>query len=95
MKDRWKFCQCCYLNGHCENQDRGMKCEHYSKQLEDKVERLQEQLNEANEVIKHYSEDENWCDYYDDDDEKMTKSLYINCDGPLTAKVYLKKWGVK
>lgn len=61
----------------------------------EKMNRLQEQIKEANDVIKHYANDENWCDYYDDDDEKMTKSLYINCDGPLTAKVYLKKWGVK
>ena len=61
MKDRWKFCQCCYLNGHCENQDRNMKCENYSKQLEDKVERLQEQMKEANELIKDYVHDANDC----------------------------------
>lgn len=63
--------------------------------LSKKIERLQEQLSEANEVIKHYANDENWCDYYDDDDEKMTKAIYINCDGSLEASCYLKKWGVK
>ena len=52
MKDRWKFCQCCYLNGNCENQDRDMKCETYSKQLEDKVELLQEQKQKAIALIK-------------------------------------------
>ena len=52
MKDRWKFCQCCYLNGHCENQDRDMKCETYPKQLEDKVERLQEQKQKVIALIK-------------------------------------------
>lgn len=56
---------------------------------------LQKQLHEANEVIKHYANDENWYDYYDDDDEKMTKSLYIDCNGTLKASLYLEKWGVK
>lgn len=59
------------------------------------IKNKEKQLNEANEVIKKYSDDENWCDYYDEDDEKMTKSLYIECDGPLEAKVYLEKWGAK
>lgn len=84
MKDRWKFCQCCYLNGHCENQDRDMKCEHYSKQLEDKVERLQEQLADANKTI----------DYYDKKDFHYTLS-----DGTVMgsepAHKYKIKWGVK
>lgn len=61
----------------------------------DELKRLQEQLKEANEVIKHYANDENWCDYYDDDDEKMTKAIYIDCNGALKASLYLKKWGVK
>ena len=52
MKDMWKFCQCCFLNGHCENQDRGHKCETYPKQLEDKVERFQEQKEQAIAFIK-------------------------------------------
>jgi len=63
--------------------------------MESQIERLQEQLNEANEVIKHYADDENWCDYYDDDDEKMTKAIYIDCNGALKASLYLEKWGVK
>lgn len=49
---KWKFCQCCYLDGRCENQDRGHKCETYSKQLEDKVERLQEQKQKVIAFIK-------------------------------------------
>ena len=82
MKDRWKFCQCCYLNGHCENQDRGHKCEHYAKQLEDKVDRLQEQLEEANRLIKRAS---SLFDYGS-----------ANIDAELSDfSIYLKKWGVK
>ena len=82
MKDRWKFCQCCYLNGHCENQDRGHKCEHYAKQLEDKVDRLQEQLEEANRLIKMVS--------------PMFDFGSANIDGELSEfSIYLKKWGVK
>lgn len=65
------------------------------KELKKQIEYLQEQLKEANEVIKHYANDENWCDYYDDDDEKMTKAIYIDCDGTLEASCYLEKWGVK
>lgn len=82
MKDRWKFCQCCYLNGHCENQDRDMECEHYSKQLEDKVERLQEQLKEANETIKQYA----W-------DSGYWESGYHYKDSSF-ADVYINKWKV-
>ena len=69
--------------------------EEKNKNAREKVKKIQEQLKEANEVIKHYANDENWCDYYDEDDEKMTKSLYIGCNGPLEAQVYLKKWGIK
>lgn len=49
---KWKFCQCCFLDGHCENQDRGRRCETYPKQLEDKVERLQEQKQNVIALIK-------------------------------------------
>lgn len=31
---KWKFCEFCYIDGHCENQDRGHKCECYGKKLE-------------------------------------------------------------
>ena len=48
---KWAFCQCCFRDGHCENQDRGHKCETYPKQLEDKVERLQKQLEIARIVL--------------------------------------------
>lgn len=79
MKDVWKFCQCCYFNGRCENQDRGMKCETYPKQLEDKVERLQEQLKEANRIIKRELR------------RQSPKGGVLLCD----MNDYLKKWGVK
>lgn len=57
--------------------------------------RLQEQIKEANEVIKDYANKENWCNYYTEDDELMKDSLYCDCDGPLKATVYLERWGVK
>ena len=86
MKDRWKFCQCCYLNGHCENQDRDMKCENYSNQLEDKVERLQEQLNEANECIKDkYLWTCSACSLL---------GSCMSCGNRYFGR-YIKKWGVK
>ena len=66
-----------------------------NEDLSKQIERLQKQLNEANKVIKHYANDENWCDYYDDNDEKMIKAIYIDCNGDLEASCYLKKWGVK
>ena len=48
---KWKFCEFCYINGHCENQDRGHKCECYGKKLEDKCERLEKQLKIATEDL--------------------------------------------
>lgn len=95
MKDRWKFCQCCYLNGHCENQDRDMKCENYSKQLEDKVERLQEQLKEANDLLKGLYDDSpcqfdhlGYCQ-----EHGSTDGNYICVQGEL--KEYLERYGVE
>ena len=55
---KWKFCEFCYINGHCENQDRGHKCECYGKKLEDKCERLEKQYDRAkwwlNEIVKNH-----------------------------------------
>lgn len=48
---KWKFCEFCYINGHCENQDRGHKCECYGKKLEDKCERLEKQLKIAAQAL--------------------------------------------
>lgn len=44
------------------------------------VERLQEQLNEANELLKAYGTESLW------------ESLSLSCD---EANEYCKKWGVK
>lgn len=52
MKDRWKFCQCCYLNGHCENQDRGHECETYSKKAYYKILELEKQREKVVALIK-------------------------------------------
>lgn len=59
------------------------------------IERLQEQLKEANEVIKKYSNFNNW----DGDDKDQHCMIYfvgedIGC-GWSIAYDYLKKWGVK
>lgn len=48
---KWKFCEFCYINGHCENQDKGHKCECYGKKLEDRCELLERQLEIAKAVI--------------------------------------------
>lgn len=50
------------------------------KELEQKVQRLQEQLNEANELLKAYGTESLW------------ESLSLSCD---EANEYCKKWGVK
>ena len=95
MKDIWKFCQCCYLNGHCENQDRGHKCENYSKQLEDKVERLQEQLKEAHALLKGLYDDSP-CQFDHNgycQEHGSTDGNYICIQGEL--KEYLERYGVK
>lgn len=52
MSEIWKFCEFCYINGHCENQDRGHKCECYGKKLEDKCERLEKQLDMAETILR-------------------------------------------
>lgn len=54
-------------------------------ELEHKMERLQEQLNEANEVIKDY-------DYYEP--VLTNEGKYLRYE-PNSAKAYLEKWGVK
>lgn len=43
----WEYCEDCYINGHCENQDRGYKCDVCAKRITDKCERLQKQLDIA------------------------------------------------
>ena len=48
---KWKFCEFCYIDGHCENQDRGHKCECYGKKLEDKCERLEKQIESAKKYL--------------------------------------------
>lgn len=62
----------------CTNQKEKARKEHINeliaqvKELKEEVARrgclineLKSQRKEANEVIKHYANDENWCDYYE------------------------------
>ena len=57
-------------------------------------ERLQEQLNEANAILKSYANRDNWssimdgCGYSDN-------ALYVDDHGYSSAENYLEKWGVK
>ena len=59
-----------------------------------KVVELQEQLNEANTILKSYANRDNWssimdgCGYSDN-------ALYVDDHGYSSAENYLKKWGVK
>lgn len=57
---RWKYCEDCYINGHCENQDRGLECNVYAKRITDKCERLQKQLDIAVKCLKEYGNFKNW-----------------------------------
>lgn len=82
MTDKWLYCLYCPLNGHCENQTRGIECETGLKELVQKMHTLEQQLQEANKVIKGYSDE----------------SIYLFptwYNGSFEANKYLKKWGVK
>ena len=48
---RWEYCEHCYIDGHCENQDRGHECENYGKRMKDRCERLQKQLEIADTAL--------------------------------------------
>lgn len=65
----------------------------YNK-LVDEVERLQKQLNEANEVIKNYANKDNWSDIMDGCGYSK-ESLYVNDCGYSSAENYLNKFGVR
>jgi len=59
------------------------------------IERLQEQLNEANDVIKKYGQFNNW---EGDDKDQHDMTHFIGEDngcGWEIAQDYLEKWGVK
>lgn len=60
------------------------------------IKRLQEQLKEANEVIKEYADSENWNDYYCQYSGNVVDDKLFYCsNGWETARNYLEKWGVK
>lgn len=61
---KWKFCEFCYINGHCENQDRGYKCECYGKKLEDKCEHLEKQLLEIKDAYIDLTTQDEYGSYY-------------------------------
>lgn len=48
---RWDFCQDCYIDGCCENQDRGNKCEVYAKKITEKCKSLEIQLGIVIEIL--------------------------------------------
>lgn len=48
----WEFCKYCRINGKCENQDRGHKCETGYKILFEENQKLKGQLKECLEVLK-------------------------------------------
>jgi len=64
-------------------------------ELEKENKRLQEQIKEANEVIKKYSQFNNW---EGDDKDQHDMTHFIGEDngcGWEIAQDYLEKWGVK
>lgn len=68
----WEFCKYCKLNGKCENQDRGHKCEtvykiwfEENKELSSKVLKLEKELSDAKE----------YCDYSIKNREQLTKQI--------------------
>ena len=59
--------------------------EHQIADLSKKVARLQEQLKEANEVIKEYMALGKWYDFYNEGPGMVADDM----------QKYLEKWGVK
>lgn len=58
--------------------------------------RLQEQLKEANEVIKEYADSDNWTRYYNEYSCIIKEDcVFYDSEGWKEAKYYLEKWGVK
>ncbi len=49
---KWKWCEDCYINGHCENQDRSHECNVYAKRVTDELDILKHQLAIAVEQLK-------------------------------------------
>ena len=58
------------------------------------IARLQEQLNEANDVIKKYANKENWSSIMDGCGYSEN-ALYVDDCGYYSAEKYLEKWGVE
>lgn len=84
--------------------------QHQNADLIKKVERLQEQLNEANEVIKFFANlqigkknKDGTCGFwicsgdvaFDNPLERINNKMKYTCYDPRPAKKWLKKWGVK
>ena len=90
---RWEYCEHCYIDGHCENQDRGHECENYGKRMKDKCERLQKQLDIAVKALEEYANKEYWVTGYytlNGDDFRVEKGCY--CDnGYEEAQTALKE----
>ena len=54
---RWVFCQDCHIDGCCENQDRGNKCEVYAKKITEENQQLKEllsQIRNRQSLIREY-----------------------------------------
>lgn len=65
-------------------------------ELEKENKRLQEQLNEANEVIKEYADSSNWTREYNEYSCTIKEDcVFYDSEGWKDAKDYLDKWGVK
>lgn len=62
----------------------------FMDEISKKIARLQEQLKEANEVIKEYAKKSSWMPT-----EKRRDLLAFPEEGYLLAKKHLEKWGVK
>jgi len=60
------------------------------------IARLQEQLKEANDVIKEYADSSNWTREYNEYSCTIKEDcVFYDSEGWKEAKDYLEKWGVK
>lgn len=70
---KWEFCKYCRINGKCENQDRGHKCETGYKILFEENEKLKELLEIAVNTLKRIKTQSEFYFYFEEESS-------TNCD---------------
>lgn len=88
---KWEYCEHCYIDGHCENQDRGHECAMYGKRMKDKCERLQKQLYIAFAGLQYYANEDNYIESHKIVNGKNEWTSEVALDNGFKARRFLKK----